>query len=225
MPGDAAPVENSDLRKVISGQTLRARAAAALLVLAAACSPSRRETAASPSATVSAAVVGATASATPEAAAVMRRTPAQRASDPQWIAAREEDPAERMRLAAAEGAAGLLEAIGDGGEIAATALLALPYAEDAEAALGRLGLLSQAAPQDQRGPVLAAILAIAGQPRRSREALDPEGARACGEAMISLSSRIDASREERASAVSAARALAEKGYADPRRIPGDLDPK
>ena len=139
--------------------------------------------------------------------------------------ARDEDPAERMRLAAAEGAAGLLEAIGDGGEIAATALLALPYAEDAEAALGRLGSLAQAAPQEQRGPVLAAILAIAGQPRRSREALDPEGARACGEAMISLSSRASASREERAFAISAARALAEKGYADPRRIPDDLDPK
>ena len=204
-------------------------AAAALVVLAAACgiaacSPSRRETAASPSATVSAAAVSATV--TPEAAApVMMRTPTERASDPQWIAAREEDPAERMRLAAAEGAAGLLEAIGDGGEIAATALLALPYAEDAEAALGRLGSLAQAAPQEQRGPLLAAILVIAGQPRRSREALDPEGARACGEAMISLSSRVDASREERASAVSAARALAEKGYADPRRIPGDLDPK
>jgi hypothetical protein len=43
--------------------------------------------------------------------------------------------------------------------------------------------------------------------------------------VISLASRVDAPREERALAVSAARALAEKGYADPRRIPVDLDPK
>jgi len=130
-----------------------------------------------------------------------------------------------MRLASAEGAAGLLEAIEDGGSTSATALLALPYAEDAEAALGRLGALAQGATPAQRGPVLAAILAIAGQPRRSREPLDPEGARACGEVVISLAARVDAPREERAIAISAARALAEKGYADPRRIPVDLDPK
>ena len=192
------------------------------MLLAAACSPSRRETAASPSATASAAAVSATPTTTAVAAA---RTPGQRAGDPRWIAARDEDPAEQMRLAAAEGAAGLLEALEDGGETTATALLALPYAEDAEAALGRLGSLAQAADPPRRGPLLAAILAIAGQPRRSREPLDPEGARACGEVVISLASRIDAPREERAMAISAARALAEKGYADPRRIPGDLDPK
>jgi hypothetical protein len=209
----------------------RESAAAALLLLAAAslfaaaCSPSRRETAASPSATASAAAASATVTLEAAAATATLRTPSQRASDPRWIAARDEDPAERMRLAAAEGAAGLLEAIGDGGEIAATALLALPFADDAEAALGRLGSLSQTAAPEQRGPVLAAILAIAGQPRRSREALDPEGARACGEAMIALAALASASREERALAVSAARALAEKGYADARRIPGDLDPK
>ncbi len=190
------------------------------MLLAAACSPSRRETAASPPATASAATLSATATAFATA-----RTPSQRARDPRWIAARDEDPAERMRLASAEGAAGLLEAIEDGGETTATALLALPYAEDAEAALGRLGSLAQAATPEQRGPVLAAILAIAGQPRQSREPLDPEGARACGEVVISLAARVDAPREERATAISAARALAEKGYADPRRIPADLDPK
>ncbi len=162
-----------------------------------------------------------TAAATATAAA---RTPTQRASDPQWIAARDEDPAERMRLAAAEGAAGLLEAIGDGGEITATALLALPYADDAEAALGRLGSLAQAAPAEQRGPLLAAILAIAGQPRRSREPLDLEGARACGEAMISLAARSEASREDRATAVSAARARGEGVRGSPAN-PRDLDPK
>jgi hypothetical protein len=192
------------------------RGLGAALLLAAACSPSRRETAASPSATASAAVIAPVASAQATRA---------RASDPRWIAARDEDPAEQMRLASAEGAAGLLEAIDDGGETAATALAALPYAEDAEAALGRLGSRLQAAPPAQLGPVLTTILAIAGLPRRQREALDPEGARACGEALISLASRVEVPRENRAIAVSAARALAEKGYADPRKIPVDLDPK
>lgn len=190
------------------------RGIAAALLLAAACSPRRRETALSPSTTASAASARAQAQA-----------PSPRASDPRWLAARDEDPAERMRLAAAEGAAGLLVGFEDGGEIAATALRALPYADDAETALGRLGQAALVAPPTQLGAVLEAILAIAGQPRRSREALDPEGARACGEALISLAARASVARDERATAVSAARALAEKGDADPRRIPGDLDPK
>ena len=148
-----------------------------------------------------------------------------RASDARWIAARDEDPAALMRLAASEGATGLLDGLDDGGETAATALRALPHADDAEGALGRLGARAAAATGEQRGPLLATILAIAGEPRRQREALDAEGARSCGEAMISIASRADLPREDRAAAVSAARALAEKGYADPRKIPGDLDPK
>jgi hypothetical protein len=198
------------------------RALLAAVVLASACSPSRRETAASPSATVSASGVTAVTSAV--AATV---TPASaRASDARWIAARDEDPAALMRLAASEGAAGLLDGLDDGGETAATALRALPHADDAEAALGRLGArAAAAATSEQRGPLVATILAIAGEPRKQREALDAEGARSCGEAMIALASRADLPREDRATAVSAARALAEKGYADPRKIPGDLDPK
>ncbi|MEP7121779.1 MAG: thiamine biosynthesis protein, partial [Byssovorax sp.] len=117
------------------------------------------------------------------------------------------------------------EGIDDGGETAATALRALPRADDAESALGRLGSRVAGAPSEQRAPLLAAILAIAGEPRRQREALDPEGARSCGEAMISLASRADVPRDDRAVAVSAARALAEKGYVDPHKIPEDLDPK
>lgn len=188
----------------------------AAVMLASACSPSRRETAASPSATVSAAAVAGTTAA---------KAPSARATDARWLAARDEDPAASMRLAAVEGAAGLLDGVEDGGETTAVALRALPFAEDAESALGRLGALLAGMPGEQQGPALAAILAIAGEPRRQREALDAEGARSCGEALISLASRADLPRENRAIAVSAARALAEKGYADPRKIPGDLDPK
>ncbi len=188
----------------------------AAVMLASACSPSRRETAASPSATVSAAAVAGTTAA---------KAPSARATDARWLAARDEDPAASMRLAAVEGAAGLLDGVEDGGETTAVALRALPFAEDAESALGRLGAMLAGMPSEQQGPVLAAILAIAGEPRRQREALDPEGARSCGEALISLASRAEVARENRATAVSAARALAEKGYADPRKIPVDLDPK
>ena len=192
------------------------RALLAAVVLASACSPGRRETAASPPATVSAAAVAGTTAA---------KAPSARASDARWLAARDEDPAASMRLAAVEGAAGLLDGVEDGGETTAVALRALPFAEDAESALGRLGALLAGMPSEQQGPALAAILAIAGEPRRQREALDAEGARSCGEALITLASRADLPRENRAIAVSAARALAEKGYADPRKIPGDLDPK
>jgi hypothetical protein len=125
----------------------------------------------------------------------------------------------------AEGAAGLLDGLDDGGETAATALRALPYADDADAALGRLGGQLAAAAGEPQAALLRTILAIAGEPRRQREALDQEGVRSCFEALISLAARADATRENRATAVSAARALAEKGYADPRKIPVDLDPK
>jgi hypothetical protein len=193
------------------------KALAAVVMLAAACSPGRRETAASPSATVGASAIRVDATAA--------EAPSPRAGDARWLAARDDDPAELMRLAAAEGAAGLLAGLVDGGATATTALRALPYADDAEAALGPLGKAALVAPPAQLVALLGAILAVAGQPRRSREALDPEGARACGEAVISLAARADVARDERAVAVSAARALAEKGYVDPRRIPGDLDPK
>jgi hypothetical protein len=197
------------------------RGLVAAVIFAAACSPSRRETAASPSATASAAVIVIATSAVVEAP----KAPGQRATDVRWIAARDEDPAGLMRLAVAEGAAGLLDGLDDGGETAATALRALPYADDADAALGRLGGQLAAAAGEPQAALLRTILAIAGEPRRQREALDPEGARSCFEALISLATRSDAIRENRATAVSAARALAEKGYADPRKIPVDLDPK
>lgn len=154
----------------------------------------------------------------------VERAPSPRLSDPLWIQAKDEDPLERARLAEIVGASGLLLGLEDGGAIAETALASLPYADDAEIALRRLGELALAA--DARGldPLLAAILEIAGRPPKDREALDAEGARACGEAVVSIASRASLDRALRARAVSAARALAAKGYVDPARIPSDLDP-
>jgi hypothetical protein len=151
--------------------------------------------------------------------------PSPRDGDPLWLRARGADAAERARLAVAVGATGLLEGLEDGGQNARTALLALPFADDAEIALGRLGELALRDGAIPREALLEAILAVAGQPRRQREALDPDGVRACGEALLKLAGQSSLPRAERALAVSAARALAEKGYVQASAIPGDLDPK
>jgi hypothetical protein len=156
-------------------------------------------------------------------AAASARPPSARLSDPLWQRAQGDDPLDRARLAEAEGAARLVDALEDGGEIARVALLALADADDAEIALGRLAQMALDAPAGQARSILEAILAIAGQPVRPREPLDPEGVRACGEALLVLASRAELDRSDRAIAVSAARALAGKGLLDESRIPGDLD--
>lgn len=164
------------------------------------------------------------ASAAGVASAASPRPPSRRVTDPLWLAAADEDPLEGARLAEVEGAAGLMEGIDDGGAIEQTALRALPYADDADTALGRLGAMARGAQPAAVEPVLEAILGIAGKPPRSREVLDPEGIRACGEAMLEVARRSDLPKAVRALAVSAARALAEKGFVDAGRIPSDLDP-
>jgi len=151
-----------------------------------------------------------------------------RLHDPRWLAARDADPLEKARLAEAVGAAELLAGVGDGGETADTALAALPFSDDAEIALGPLA--DRIAPPGAvdgalRRRLLTVILAIAGQPRRQRDPLDPEGARRCGQVILRLAADASLPREDRALAVSAARALAERRYVDPARIPSDLDPK
>jgi hypothetical protein len=151
-----------------------------------------------------------------------------RLDDPRWLAARSDDPLEKARLAEAVGAAELLAGIGDGGETAETALAALPFADDAEIALGPLAdriATPEATDGALRHRLLSVILAVAGQPRRQREPLDPEGARRCGQVLLRLAADTSLPREDRALAVSAARALAERRYVDPARIPSDLDPK
>jgi hypothetical protein len=148
-----------------------------------------------------------------------------RLSDPRWQRAAGEDPEGLQALADALGATGLLEALGDGGDVLRTGLLALPHADDAELALGPLARRALGGPDAEREAVLEAMLAIAGRPAASRgEPLDPEGAAEAGEALIQLAGRTSLPREQRALAVSAARALAEKRLVDASRIPTDLDP-
>lgn len=194
--------------------------AGALLFGAPGCSPGSRggepPPAATPGSSGSSAVL-------PSASAIAR-PPSPRLSDPLWIRARDEDPLERARLAEAVGAAELLLALEDGGQVAETALAALPFADDADSALGKLGSMALVAPPSELPPLLESILGVAGRPARPREPLDPEGARACADAMVTIASRTSLPRDTRALAVSAARALAERGFGDRARIPSDLDP-
>ncbi|HVK71251.1 MAG TPA: thiamine biosynthesis protein [Polyangium sp.] len=147
-----------------------------------------------------------------------------RLDEPRWQRAMDEDPAGLQALADALGATGLVEALGDGGVILRTALLALPLADDADLALGVLGKRALAATDEERGPTLEAVLGVAGRPATAREPLDPEGASEAGAAVLSIAANPALPREHRALAVSAARALAEKKILDPAKIPGDLDP-
>ncbi|WP_437694025.1 thiamine biosynthesis protein [Sorangium sp. So ce176] len=164
------------------------------------------------------------AAASPSASAAPR-PPSPRLTDPRWLRAAGDDPLEHARLAEAEGASGLLAALDDGGDIALAALRALPYADDADLALGPLAERARAAPAPSLPPLLDALLGVAGRPPRPREPLDPDGARAAAATLLELSGRRDLPAEQRAVAISAARALAEKGLVDPARIPADLDPQ
>ncbi|WP_437944473.1 thiamine biosynthesis protein [Sorangium sp. So ce281] len=156
---------------------------------------------------------------------VAPRPPSPRLTDPRWRLAAGDDPLERARLAEAEGASGLLAALDDGGDIALTALRALPYADDADLALGPLAERARAVSGPSLPPLLEALLGIAGRPPRPREPLDPDGARGAAAALVDLAGRRDLPSDQRALAISAARALAERGLVDPLRIPADLDPE
>ncbi len=183
------------------------------------CSPGSRRGEPPPAASPGSSAVGG-----PPASAQPPKPPSPRLSDPLWIRGRDEDPLERARFAEAVGASELILGLDDGGQVTDTALAALPFADDADIALGKLGSMALTAAPAELPPILEAILAVAGRPARPREPLDPEGARACGAAMLTVASRTSLPREPRALAVSAARALAEKGFVDRARIPTDLDP-
>lgn len=150
--------------------------------------------------------------------------PSARAVDVRWQRAKGEDLADKQALADALGASGLLDALDDGGETTATALLCLPLADDADVALGPLAKRVLGATNDTREAYLVALLGIAGRPARAREAIDPEGAQEAGAAMIELAKNTSLPREHRALAISTARALAEKKVVESAKIPTDLDP-
>lgn len=147
-----------------------------------------------------------------------------RRQDPRWQRALAGDPLDLRALAEAEGATGLLDGVEDGGELFHAATAALPFAADAEIALGRLGeiaLLDDAALSEA---AVAAIHRVASAPPSRGEALDPDGVAGAARAVLAVASRTTLPRERRARAISAARAFAERGLLDPASIPLDLDP-
>ncbi len=175
----------------------------------------------------SAAVAPNDALAPPAASAIATSgtaSPAARAGDERWQRASLEDLADKQALADTLGAAGLLDALDDGGTITTTALACLPLADDADTALGPLAKRLLEATNESREAYLSALLAIAGRPARAREVVDPDGATQAGEAVLSIAKNEALPREHRALAISAARALAEKKVVDPSKIPTDLDP-
>lgn len=134
-----------------------------------------------------------------------------------------DDPIELARLAEAEGAMGLLEALEEGGGVGVAALSALPFADDAELALARLAEISRQVDESALGPVLDAIEGIVQQPLHQREHYDPTGAHAAFDAMVELTKREKLAKPLRARAVSVARLIAARGPYDTNLLPKDLD--
>ncbi|MBK8259145.1 MAG: thiamine biosynthesis protein [Polyangiaceae bacterium] len=147
-----------------------------------------------------------------------------RRSDPYWKEALGGDPLALRALAEHEGALGLLEGVEDGGDLFRVAVSALPFASDADLALGRLGeiaLLEDAALADAS---VSSLRLIAMQKPTRGELLDPDGVSNAAHALAVLASRENAPKERRSLAISAARAFAERGALDPATIPTALDP-
>jgi hypothetical protein len=149
----------------------------------------------------------------------------ERTKDELWRRALDGDPADLARLADREGAGGLLEGLEEGGPIGITALAALPWTDDADAAYQRLGEIVRQIDPAATGPVIGAITRMASRPRRQTEPLDPPGLRSCADALLALAERKSLAKNVRAPAISALRLLAERGAVSAAAIPSDLDPK
>lgn len=146
------------------------------------------------------------------------RADSPRAADARWIRATGGDPIDLAALADAEGAAGLLDGIEDGGPIARTAVRALPYADDAPIALGRLGELARRGGARVVDHVLAAVVDIAARYPPQRDPLDPSGALRCANALTDISEDSQSSARSRSLARSALQMLVEHGLVRADRI-------
>ncbi len=144
--------------------------------------------------------------------------------DPRWQRALAGDPLDVRALAQAEGASGLLDGVEDGGDIFRIACEALPFADDAEIALGRLGEIALLDDAALSQTAVVAIHRIAQSAPSRGEPLDPDGVASAARAVLSIASNVTLAPERRARAISAARSFAERGALDPATIPADLDP-
>jgi hypothetical protein len=131
------------------------------------------------------------------------------ANDSRWVRAGQGGPIDLEILARSEGGAGLLEGIELGGTPARTALAALPFAPDAEIAVGRVCEWLGGAPSAQATPFLLAIHGVADRPPISAEALDPSWIHRCDGALHGFLARSDVSATDHDLAQSARRMVAE----------------
>lgn len=134
-----------------------------------------------------------------------------------------DDPVELDRLAIAEGASGLLAGLEEGGAVGLAALRALPRADDAEVALGRLAEILVQADARSLPPVIDAIEGVALRPLAQRERLDPLGAHASFDALVAVAKRTSLPKPTRARAVSVARLLAQRAPYDANLLPTEFD--
>jgi hypothetical protein len=125
-------------------------------------------------------------------------------------------------LADREGAAGLLQGVEQGGQVGRTALLALPYALDAETALQRLGEIALQTDDGAQREVIETIQDVVQRMPYTREPLDAPGVRACGEALVEIAKGRGV-KANRALAVSVARLLVDRMAIDPASIPTEFD--
>jgi hypothetical protein len=135
----------------------------------------------------------------------------------------QDDPIELTRLANAEGATGLLVGLEEGGASSVVALAALPYAEDAEVAMGRLAQILVQSDAKSAPLVIACMEGIMQQPVRSTELLDPLGVHAAFDALVAVAKSDKWPAAVRAQAVSVGRLIASRRPYDENLLPTEFD--
>lgn len=136
--------------------------------------------------------------------------PTPLASDALWTRAAGGDPIDLERLANREGSRGLLEGFDAGGTLALTALAALPAADDAPLALGRLCAVLPRVKPAAVGPLLVAVQAIASRVPAPAERVDPRGASSCRPVLDALAASSGVAPHDRDLASSARAMLDER---------------
>ncbi len=147
------------------------------------------------------------------------------AERPNWKAAlaNPDDALELARLAESEGAAGLMVGLEEGGATGNVAMLALPYADDAEYAMGRLAEILEASPPETASLVIDAIEGITLRPVTQTEPRDPLGVHRAFDALSRAAANKELTAAVRARAVSVARLIASQRPYDPRGLPTEFD--
>lgn len=154
-----------------------------------------------------------------------RPVPARFTQDVLWARAMNEgDDIDLAALADREGATGLLEAFEQGGQVARTALAALPFAPDAPVAYRRLGEVALLTKGETQRAIIRAAHDVAVRPRRFGEPVDEGGTELCAKALLHIANDEGAPRDNRALAVSALRLFPFSSVVGPEQVPTTFDP-